>query len=127
MTATDMECVEERQVNWQESYEGVVEIEKHLRVTIAHLESTIERKDRMIAALELVVRCMDKAGEEAIERDREQAQIIEARDGRIDELEAMLRKKLDIIKCGISANYSGDPYENKIFLEAWELLNKQGT
>ena len=42
---------------------------------------------------------------------------------RIDELEKMLSKKLDLIKCGIGANYSGNPYENELYLEAWRLLS----
>lgn len=43
---------------------------------------------------------------------------------RIEELEKMLEKKLDLIKCGIGANYSGDPYENELYTEAAKLLGK---
>ncbi len=41
---------------------------------------------------------------------------------RIEALEEMLRGKLDLIKCGIAHNYSGDPYENEKYKEAAELL-----
>lgn len=41
---------------------------------------------------------------------------------RIEALEEMLRKKLDLIKCGIAHNYSGDPYENDLYLEVKRLL-----
>ncbi len=43
---------------------------------------------------------------------------------RIADLEAMLRKKLDLIKCGIGGNYSGDPYDNILYTEAYDLLFK---
>ena len=48
---------------------------------------------------------------------------LEAAD-RIDKLEAMLSKKLDLIKCGIAVNCSGDPYENPKYIEAKELLSE---
>lgn len=41
---------------------------------------------------------------------------------RIIDLELMLAKKLDLIKCGIATNYSGDPFENKLYTEASDLL-----
>jgi len=47
---------------------------------------------------------------------------IRAKDNRILKLESMLEKKLDLIKCGIAHNYGGDPYENKLYTEARELL-----
>lgn len=53
--------------------------------------------------------CRIQEGEKAIDR--------------VKDLEAMLRKKMDLIKCGIGANYSGDPYENILYLEAHNLLN----
>ena len=37
-------------------------------------------------------------------------------------LREMLRIKLDLIRCGIGANYSGNPYENKLYTEAADLL-----
>lgn len=40
----------------------------------------------------------------------------------IAELKAMLHKKLDLIKCGIATNYSGDPYDNPLWREAYDLL-----
>jgi hypothetical protein len=43
---------------------------------------------------------------------------------RIEELEAMLRKKMDLIKCGIAVNYSGSPYENELYTEASKLLEE---
>lgn len=47
---------------------------------------------------------------------------INQRDQRIEELENMLIKKLDLIRCGIGSNYSGDPYENDLYKEAAELV-----
>lgn len=44
---------------------------------------------------------------------------------RIEKLEAMLTKKLDLIKCGIGGNYGGYPYENELYIEVVELLKKQ--
>ena len=41
---------------------------------------------------------------------------------RIEKLESMLLKKLDLIKCGIGANYSGNPFENELYLEVVKLL-----
>ncbi len=41
---------------------------------------------------------------------------------RIESLEAMLSKKLDLIRCGIGSNYSGDPFENKLYTEVSDLL-----
>ena len=41
---------------------------------------------------------------------------------RIEDLEAMLSKKLDLIRCGIGANYSGDPLENTLYTEVDSLL-----
>jgi hypothetical protein len=41
---------------------------------------------------------------------------------RAAELEAMLRKKLDLIRCGIGGNYSGSPYENPLYTEVTALL-----
>ncbi len=46
---------------------------------------------------------------------------LEAAD-RIEALEQMLRKKLDLVKCGIAVNYSGNPYENKLYTEAADLV-----
>lgn len=43
---------------------------------------------------------------------------------RIEALEAMLNKKMDLIKCGIVVNYSGNPYENKLYTEARKLLEE---
>lgn len=43
---------------------------------------------------------------------------------RIDELEKMLFSKLDLIKCGIAANYSGNPCENSSYTDILLLLNK---
>ena len=40
------------------------------------------------------------------------------------ELLAMLESKLDLIRCGIGVNYSGDPKENKLYTEVLELINK---
>lgn len=42
---------------------------------------------------------------------------------RIEELEAMLNKKLDFIRCGIGANYSGDPRNNPMYTEVADLLS----
>ncbi|MDF1830646.1 hypothetical protein [Cycloclasticus pugetii] len=47
---------------------------------------------------------------------------INQRDQRIEELENMLIKKLDLIRCGIGSNYSGDHYENDLYKEAAELV-----
>jgi hypothetical protein len=47
---------------------------------------------------------------------------VNTKQARIDELEAMLRKKLDLIKCGIGGNYSGSPYENPLYTEVTDLL-----
>lgn len=41
---------------------------------------------------------------------------------RILELEKMLRKKMDLIRCGIGSNYSGDPKENVLYTEAYDVL-----
>jgi len=38
-------------------------------------------------------------------------------------LEAMLKKKLDLIRCGIEVSYSGDAKENKLYIEAVELID----
>ena len=40
----------------------------------------------------------------------------------INDLENMLRKKLDLIRCGIGSNYSGNPYENDLYVEVKSLL-----
>jgi len=42
---------------------------------------------------------------------------------RIEQLENMLAKKLDLIRCGISGNYNGDPKDNTLYTEVVELLN----
>jgi hypothetical protein len=47
---------------------------------------------------------------------------IEQRDKRIEELENMLKKKLDLIRCGIGSNYSGNPYENDLYREAADIV-----
>ena len=47
------------------------------------------------------------------------------RDMRIVELEGMLRKKLDLIKCGIAANYGSGAYEHELYLEAKEVAYKE--
>lgn len=36
----------------------------------------------------------------------------------------MLESKLDLIRCGIGANYSGDPKQNPKYLEVVELLKR---
>lgn len=36
----------------------------------------------------------------------------------------MLESKLNLIRCGIGANYSGDPKENPKYLEVVELLKR---
>lgn len=36
----------------------------------------------------------------------------------------MLESKLDLIRCGIGANYSGDPKQNPKYLEVVELLRR---
>lgn len=36
----------------------------------------------------------------------------------------MLESKLDLIRCGIGANYSGNPKENPKYLEVVELLER---
>ncbi len=41
---------------------------------------------------------------------------------RINELEGMLSKKMGLIRCGIGSNYSGDPFENALYIEAREVL-----
>ena len=43
---------------------------------------------------------------------------------RIFELEEMLEKKLDLIRCGIGVNYSGAPMDNEKYLEVTRLLAK---
>lgn len=48
---------------------------------------------------------------------------VHKRQKRIEALEKMLRKKLDLIKSGIAHNYSGDPYENELYLEVRQLLD----
>lgn len=40
------------------------------------------------------------------------------------EMYEMLESKLDLIRCGIGANYSGDPKENPKYLEVVELLKR---
>lgn len=40
------------------------------------------------------------------------------------EMYAMLEKKLDLIRCGIGSNYSGDPRDNALYKEVVELLAK---
>ncbi len=42
---------------------------------------------------------------------------------RIKELESMLAKKLDLVRCGIGGNYSGNPYEYELYTEVVNLLN----
>ena len=42
---------------------------------------------------------------------------------RIRELEGMLSKKLDLIKCGIAHNHGGNPYENQRYKEVASLLS----
>ncbi len=39
-----------------------------------------------------------------------------------ESLHEMLRVKLELIRCGIGANYSGNPYKNKLYTEAADLL-----
>ena len=43
---------------------------------------------------------------------------------RVFELEDMLTKKRDLIRCGIAANYSSDSYKNEKLLEVQRLLTK---
>ena len=40
------------------------------------------------------------------------------------EMYEMLESKLDLIRCGIGSNYSGDPKQNPKYLEVVELLAK---
>ena len=40
------------------------------------------------------------------------------------EMYEMLESKIDLIRCGIGANYSGDPKENPEYLEVVELLRR---
>lgn len=40
------------------------------------------------------------------------------------EMIRMLESKLDLIRCGIGSNYSGDPKQNPKYLEVVELLAK---
>lgn len=51
----------------------------------------------------------------AMEREAQLMKIIE-------DQEDMLKKKLDLIKCGIGSNYSGNPYENDLYREAAEMV-----
>ena len=48
---------------------------------------------------------------------------IERLNERVDALTAMLTKKMELIRCGISANYSGNPKENDKYMEAHNLLH----
>lgn len=41
---------------------------------------------------------------------------------RTENLENMLKDKLDLIKCGIATNYSGNPRENELYTSVIELL-----
>lgn len=43
---------------------------------------------------------------------------------RIQELEEMLEARLDLIKCGIATNYSGNPYENELYTTAKRMLEE---
>jgi len=43
---------------------------------------------------------------------------------RIEALEEMLKAKMDLIRCGIGANYSGNPCENNLYTEVCELLEE---
>lgn len=53
----------------------------------------------------------------------QQAQDLEQANKRIEALEAMLSKKLDLIRCGIGGNYSGYPKENPLYIEVVELIS----
>ena len=55
------------------------------------------------------------------------ADVFEAAKEEVERLKEMLRKKLDLIKCGIAHNYSGDPYENERYLEAVRALESADT
>ena len=64
----------------------------------------------------------------------ETAKEIEALEAKVKELELdkqraieMLKKKLDFIKCGIATNYSGNPYEDKRYIEVFNLVNELTT
>lgn len=43
-----------------------------------------------------------------------------------NKFELMLRKKLELIKCGIAHNYYGDPCENELYTEVVSLLSAHG-
>ncbi len=38
-------------------------------------------------------------------------------------LEGMLTEKLELIECGIAHNYSGNPSQNKLYIEVLDLIN----
>ena len=42
---------------------------------------------------------------------------------RVQELEEMLSARLDLIRCGIGGNYSGDPFENDLYTSAKALID----
>lgn len=41
---------------------------------------------------------------------------------RVKNLESMISKKLELIKCGVAHNYCGNPYENPLYTEARDIL-----
>ena len=42
---------------------------------------------------------------------------------RVQELEGMLHDRLELIRCGIGGNYSGDPFKNELYTSVRELLD----
>jgi len=43
---------------------------------------------------------------------------------RVTELEKMLSDRLELIRCGVGGNYSGDPKENELYTSVVELLKQ---
>ena len=64
------------------------------------------------------------ACQESAERLQELEKALNDANERIKELEDMMRKKLDLIKCAVAYNYGGSPYENENYTEVEELLNE---
>jgi len=84
--------------------------------TIAQQAQELEQTNKRIEMMLLANSAIEEV-------NIEQGAELEVKDKRIEALEGMLSKKLDLIRCGIGGNYSGYPKDNPLYIEVVELLS----
>jgi len=84
---------------------------------------TLKRQAAKIKGLELDLGLMRLARDQQAGLLNSCELALDKRNQRSTDLYNMLAKKLDLIRCGIGGNYSGDPKENDAYTEVVSLLD----